>query len=163
MTAAAEKVPFQDFLTEHAEAVGAYLGALVDPDSVEDCAQETFVAALRAYPRFDGGNGRAWVLKIARNKAVDYHRRRSRTAESLAGAPPVALEPGRDANDEIQTAVAQLPEARRSAVILRFGLDMRYREIGKALGCSEAAARQRVSEALRSLRNELTTEESGGS
>ena len=75
--------PFQAFLDEHAETVGAFLRGLVGPDDAEDCAQETFIAALGAYPRFDGRNGRAWVLTIARNKAIDHVRRSRVPAEGL--------------------------------------------------------------------------------
>ena len=48
----------------------------------------------------------------------------------------------------------ELPEGQRVAVALRFVADMRYRDIAAIAGCSEAAARQRVREALTTLREE---------
>ena len=45
-----------------------------------------------------------------------------------------------------------LPARQRAAVVLRFAVDLRYREVGEALGTSEEAARQNVHEALKKLR-----------
>ncbi len=49
--------------------------------------------------------------------------------------------------------MGRLPDKQRAAVVLRFALDLRYREIGMAIDCSEAAARRSVHEAIKSLRN----------
>jgi RNA polymerase sigma factor (sigma-70 family) len=147
--------PFQALLDEHREAVVIFLRGLVGPLEAEDCAQETFLAALRAFPRFDGRNPRAWILTIARNKATDSWRARRRRPESLTDrvADEVALGPAAEREDaEIWDAVSTLPDGQRSALVLRFAVDLRYRDIGETLGCSEAAARQRVTAALRALR-----------
>jgi RNA polymerase sigma factor (sigma-70 family) len=48
--------------------------------------------------------------------------------------------------------VAALPEKQRSALVLRYGLDLAHREIGAVLGCSEAAARRSVHEGIAKLR-----------
>ena len=74
--------PFQAFLDEHLEPVGAFLRGMVGPNDAEDCLQETFLAALRAYPRAEPRNLRAWVLTIARRKAIDHHRSRARPGRS---------------------------------------------------------------------------------
>ena len=52
----------------------------------------------------------------------------------------------------IWAAVGELPERQRAAVVLRFALDLRFREVGEAMGCSEEAARRSVHEAMKSLR-----------
>jgi len=161
---AARPQPFQAFLDEHREPVLAFLRGMVGAVEAEDCLQETFLAALRAYPRFDGRHPRAWIMTIARRKAIDSARERARRPEPLA-AVELALdgaEPGRGMSSddaEVWQAVAALPEGQRAAVLLRFAVDLRYREVGEALGCSEEAARQRVSEALRSVRGEITARE----
>ncbi|MET0127129.1 MAG: sigma factor, partial [Solirubrobacterales bacterium] len=56
-----------------------FLRAMVGPHDAEDAFQETFVAALRAYDRMD--HPRAWVMTIARRKAIDLHRARRRRPE----------------------------------------------------------------------------------
>ena len=153
--------PFQAFLDEHHEPVLAFLRGMVGPQEADDCLQETFLAALRAYPRADARNLRAWVLTIARRKAIDHERGRSRRADpvadpaELAGGAIDGRMPGMSERDgEIWTAVGSLPEGQRAAVLLRFAVDLRYRDIGRALGCSEQAARQRVREGLGRLRTE---------
>ena len=73
--------PFQAFFDSHRDEVLGFLSALVGPNEADDCFQETFVAALRAYPRLRAdSNLRAWVLTIARRKAIDHHRARGRRA-----------------------------------------------------------------------------------
>src|SRR3954471_16999851 len=75
------KPPFQRFLDQHREPVLAFLRALVGPVEADDCFQETFLAAMRGYDRMDGRHPRAWVMTIARSKAIDHHRARSRRPE----------------------------------------------------------------------------------
>src|SRR5947208_767265 len=160
--------PFQALIDEHREPVLAFLRGIVGPTDADDCLQETFLSALRAYPPADAGNLRGWVFRIALNKAIDHHRAR-RAAPTAAGEPerleaaiadvaPAWLG-GRRGGDgaprdaEIWSAVAELPEGQRAAVILRFAVDLRYGEIGTALECSEDAARRRVHDGLRNLRS----------
>ncbi len=153
--------PFQALIEAHARSVAAFLRGMLSPDDVDDALQETMLAALRAYPDFDGRNPRAWLLTIARRKAIDAHRARSRRPEALAEPDAIAAdggdEKGRDS--ALWNRVAALPPKQRSAVVLRFALDLRYRDVGAALGCSEAAARRSVHEAVRTLRAGQPTDE----
>jgi RNA polymerase sigma factor (sigma-70 family) len=140
--------PFQRFLDLHSEDVWRLLRAAVGAQAAEDCYQETFLAALRAYPRLrPGSNLRAWVLTIAHRKAIDHHRRR-RTVP-LEAVPESAT---RAADGTIWSAVRQLPERQRAAVLLRFMGDLSHREIAGAIGCSEEAARRSLHEGLKRLR-----------
>jgi len=137
-----------------------FLVATVGPQDAEDCFQETFLAALRAYPRLKhGDNLRAWLLTIAHRKAIDHHRARARRPGPVAEVPEKAaaahislngVEPG------LWRVVAELPPKQRSALALRFAADMPYRDIGAAIDCSEEAARRNVHEGLEKLRKELT-------
>jgi len=136
-----------------------FLRAMVGPDAADDCFQETFLAALRAYPRADGRNLRAWVLTIARRKAIDHHRARARRPEPVAEPE---LPASADAVDglgggEVWARAAELSAGQRAALALRFAADLPYREIGAALGTSEAAARRRVHDGLETLRTRLDT------
>jgi RNA polymerase sigma factor (sigma-70 family) len=122
----------------------------------EDCFQETFIAALGAYPRLRAdSNVRAWVLTIAHRKALDAHRGRARRA--LPVADPAAVD-GRaqsapHAPDEaLWEAVHELPDRQRSAVVLRYVADLPHRDIAAAIGCSEEAARRSLHEGLTTLR-----------
>jgi RNA polymerase sigma factor (sigma-70 family) len=148
--------PFQRFLDGHREVVWRFLVAAVGTDEAEDCFQETFIAALRAYPRLRAGsNLRAWVLTIAHRKALDAHRARSRRALPMA---EVAAVDGRQAAETafadaaLWEAVQALPARQRSAVVLRYVADLPHRDIASAIGCSEEAARRSLHDGLTKLR-----------
>jgi RNA polymerase sigma factor (sigma-70 family) len=156
--------PFQELLDEHGRDVLGFLVASVGPHDAEDCFQETFIAALRAYPKLDhADNLRGWLLTIAHRKAIDHHRGGSRRAVPVGSAEEVgggiAVEDrsiqaaGEDG--EIWGMVSTLPPKQRSAVVLRFATDMGYGKIGEMLDCSEEAARRNVHEGLQKLRGEL--------
>lgn len=155
--------PFQAFLDEHRDPVLSFLRAMVGPNDADDVFQETFISALRAYRRMDGRHPRAWVLTIARRKAVDHHRARARRplphpeVADLAGTTP-GPEVG-EGDGAVWAAVAELSVAQRAAIALRFAADLSYREIGATLGCSEEAARRRVHDGLAALRATTTTDE----
>jgi len=147
--------PFQDLLDRHADDVLGFLVAAVGPQDAEDCFQETFLSALRAYPRFgEGGNLRGWLLTIAHRKAIDHHRARSRRAKPVGDAPEVAVE-DRGPSTGIWAAVAGLPPKQRTAVALRFACDLPHSEIAAAIGSSEQAARRSLHEGIKKLRKEL--------
>ncbi|HWJ51162.1 MAG TPA: sigma-70 family RNA polymerase sigma factor [Solirubrobacteraceae bacterium] len=152
--------PFQRFLDSERDVVWRFLVASVGRSEADDCFQETFISALRAYPRLrSDSNLRAWVLTIAHRKALDAHRGRARRA--LPVAEPAAVQndattsmPEHDG--ELWDAVGELPERQRSAVTLRFMADLPHREIAAAIGCSEDAARRSLHEGLAKLRKAVT-------
>ena len=149
--------PFQVLIDSHAEAVHRFLVASVGTGEADDCFQETFIAALRAYPRLRAdSNVRAWLFAVARSKAMDAHRGRQRRPVPVADVPePVARTSAGDRVDgdgELWSAVRELPEKQRAAVVLRFACDLSHREIGRALDCSDAAARRSVHEGIKRLR-----------
>jgi RNA polymerase sigma factor (sigma-70 family) len=151
--------PFQALLERYQGDVLGFLIASVGPNDAEDCFQETFLAALRAYPRLeDDRNLRGWLLTIAHRKAIDHHRARGRRATPVGDAPEVADPRAERAQREgsgIWRLVAVLPPKQRAAVALRFACDLPHREIAAALGTSEEAARRNVHEGIKRLRLEL--------
>jgi RNA polymerase sigma factor (sigma-70 family) len=146
--------PFQQFLDAHRDVVFRFLVAMVGPDEAEDCFQETFVSALRAYPRLgERSNLRAWVLTIAHRKAIDALRARKRRPLPVEEVPErPSGEPSLNGRSEVWTAARELPGKQREALLYRFAADLPYSDVADVLGCSEEAARQRVSEGLRNLR-----------
>lgn len=149
--------PFQTVLDEHSAAVMAILQGAVGREGAEDCFQETFLAALRAYPKLsDARNLRGWLLTIAHRKAIDHHRARGRDPVPVAEVAEVAVEDGIPvADEELWEAVGALPPKQRAAVALRYGSDLPHAEIAAALGCSPEAARRSLHEGLKRLRKEL--------
>ena len=147
--------PFQILIDEHAGEVMAVLRGAVGRDGAEDCFQETFLAALRAYPKLRvADNLRGWLLTIAHRKAIDHHRARGRQPLPVAEVTEVAVEdPVPD--DGIWAVVGALPPKQRAAVTLRYASDLPHAEIAAALGCSPEAARRSLHEGLKKLRKEL--------
>ncbi len=148
--------PFQRFLDSHRDAVWRFLVSSVGQGEAEDCFQETFISALRAYPRLrSDSNLRAWVLTIAHRKALDAYRGRARralpVAEPAAADERVSPFPTRR-DDSLWEAVDKLPARQRSAVVLRYVADLPHRDIAAAIGCSEEAARRSLHEGLTRLR-----------
>ena len=129
--------PFQRFLDDHRDVVWRFLVSSVGPVEAEDCFQETFIAALRAYPRLRAdSNLRAWVLTIAHRKSLDAHRARARRALPIEDPAAVdgraaASAPARD--ETLWSAVEELPARQRSAVVLRYVADLPHRDIAAAL------------------------------
>ena len=150
--------PFEAFLEEHRTVVYRMLHAMVGPQAAEDCFQETFLSALRAYPRLGrDANLRAWVLRIATNKAFDHLRASKRRAIPVADLPERPVEPPDvDGEPELWRAVRELPPLQRAAVVQRYVFDLTYAEVGTVLGCSEEAARANAYEGRRKLKRAMT-------
>jgi RNA polymerase sigma factor (sigma-70 family) len=152
MTAAVP--PFETFYEAHKTEVLRFLVRRLGRDRAEDAFQETFLKALRAYPKLEHGDHlRAWVLTIASRIVLDDVRRRKPHGE----LPELTTEETwRPAFEELAPLTEGLPPKERAAVVLRYGYDLGYDEIGAALGSTEAAARQAASAGVRRLRKEST-------
>jgi RNA polymerase sigma factor (sigma-70 family) len=148
--------PFQALLEEHRGDVYRFLVATAGRSEADDAFQETWIAALRAYPRLRrADNLRAWVFRIAQNKSIDAHRARGRRAIPVA-ALPERPEPRPDEDPELWERLRELPTKQRTAVFCRSVLGMDYGELAVLLESSEDAARRNVHEGLKRLREELT-------
>ena len=147
--------PFQRFLDAHRDAVWRFLVAAVGRDAADDCFQETFMAALRAYPRTRVESPRAWVLTIAHRKALDTYRSRMRHAVPVEEVPEVAHHDPELPDGELWAQVRALPRKQRGAITLRYAADLSHAEIAAALACSEEAARRSLHEGLKKLRKEV--------
>jgi RNA polymerase sigma factor (sigma-70 family) len=157
-----KRPPFQALLDEHRVDVYRFCIASAGPGEADDCFQETWMAALRAYPKLRRPDDvRAWLLRIAQNKAIDLHRSRSRRplpTDTLPDKAVAASEAGASANGEpeLWAALRGLPPKQRSAVFCRTVLGMPYPELAHVLDSSEEAARRNVFEGLKRLREEWT-------
>jgi RNA polymerase sigma factor (sigma-70 family) len=153
--------PFQAVLDQHGDDVYRFLVGAIGLPEADDCFQETFLAALRAYPKLrDAGNLRAWLFTIAHNKVVDAARAGRRHPEPMGDATDVAdvldarhaRGPAEGSLFDLWDSVRDLPPKQRIAVAHRFINDLAYRDIGELMGTTEEAARRNVHEALKRLR-----------
>jgi RNA polymerase sigma factor (sigma-70 family) len=145
--------PFQDLLDRHRTLVYRFCRAAVGPGEADDVFQETFLAALRAYPRLrDGEHLDRWLLRIASRKAIDHHRARGRRPIPSDDLPEWPAAAGRDADDELWAAVAALPPRQRVAVVHRHVLDRPYAEIAELMDATEETVRANVYQGIKRLR-----------
>jgi RNA polymerase sigma factor (sigma-70 family) len=157
--------PFERFYLAHRDEVLGYLRRLLG-QRAEDAWQETFLRALRAYGRLEHGRHlRAWVFTIATNVAMDELRRarpgRELPLDELADGGPGGGDLSRPAFRELEHLTGGLPPTERAAVVLHYGYDLPYAEIGAALGSSEEAARAAASSGVRRLRRSLAPTAAG--
>jgi RNA polymerase sigma factor (sigma-70 family) len=149
--------PFQALLDEHRADIYRFCVATVGPSDADDCFQETWISALKAYPNLRrADNLRAWLFRIAQNKSIDAHRSRGRRAVPVAAVPERPTSSPTDADPELWERVRDLPTKQRTAVFCRSVLGMPYAELAVLLESSEDAARRNVHEGLKRLKEELS-------
>ena len=141
----------------------ARLGA---PADAEDAVAETFLAALKALPRFrwQGVPFEAWLFRIAASKVEDLVRRRQRAAVPIdaAGIDPMdeAADPGHrvdraEQQAELAAALDGLPATQRDVLVLRFLLGHSVQEVADLIGRTEGAVKQLQMRALANLRKRV--------
>jgi RNA polymerase sigma-70 factor (ECF subfamily) len=133
----------------------------------EDLTEQTFLQAYRHFERAlaesAGRPLRPWLIRIVHNLAANYFRDRSRRPQTnLDDAGPLPerhgteeLVEGREELRNVLAGVTALPEDRKSALIMRFALDMDNREIARALGRTEGATKVLIHRAIRQLEEGL--------
>jgi RNA polymerase sigma-70 factor, ECF subfamily len=136
----------------------------------EDLTEQTFLQAYRHFERAvresNGRPLRPWLIRIAHNLAANYYRDRSRRPQTNLEDAGVISEPhpteelveGREEVKEVLAGVAELPDDRREALIMRFALGMENKEIARALGRSEGATKVLIHRAIRQLEEGLMQE-----
>lgn len=145
--------PFQEFLEANRRTVHRFLRVAVGPHDADDVFQETFIAALRAYPRLRNGELLdRWILRIASRKAIDHHRAGTRRPIPTDRLPESgAMATGED-DGALWAAVRSLPPRQRVAVVHRHVLDRPYGEIADLMGSTEETARANVYQGIKRLR-----------
>jgi RNA polymerase sigma-70 factor, ECF subfamily len=144
---------------------------VADPNLAEEVAQDTFVALWRRPGAFDSERGslQAFLLGVARNKAVDLVRREEslrRRRESLIAEAASNTEATDeqlaevDDREEVRRALGELSEVQREAVVLAYFGGRTYREVAVELEIPEGTAKTRLRDGLIKLRELLASYES---
>jgi RNA polymerase sigma-70 factor, ECF subfamily len=143
---------------------GTLAAMLRDRTAAEDCVQETYLRAFRAWPRWkaDAPVG-AWLHRIAINVAVSYRRKeRLREVAELVrrlGAP-TPVDPAEAAQTpELLRELRALPPKQAAALVLRHVHGYTSREIALALGVPERTIASRLMAARSQLRARLGSRE----
>jgi RNA polymerase sigma-70 factor (ECF subfamily) len=132
--------------------------AVGESEMARDLTQEVFVRVSRtAIPAASDGEVRAWLFKIARNLAIDYHRERLRRPEPSELKDEAARSPSQDVDLAVNEALGALGDLDRDVFLMREVAGLGYEEIGKACGLTPDAARSRIHRARLQLRKDLAS------
>ena len=144
---------------------------LNEPSLAEEVAQDTFLAFWRRPGAFDPARGslQAFLLGVARNKAIDLVRREEslrRTREALSIQEQVASTEtspaeGFDERQEVKAALQQLSQVQREALVLAYFGGRTYREVAAELGIPEGTAKTRLRDGLNKLREVMAGSTAG--
>ena len=163
------KTDFEMLAADHSRDIYVYLWRMLsNTQDAEDCLQDTFLRAYKAYKRLDEqANTRAWLYKIATNVARTHLKKRGRNASRTSDLDPQLV--GQNANldinldntlqlQQVNMAVQALPEKQRAALMMRKYQELSYPEIATALKTSEESARANVYQALKKLRKQFAAQ-----
>lgn len=148
-------------------------------DEARDLCQEAFLRAFRGLGRFKGeAKFSSWLYRITLNLCRDFLRRERRSplipapdgvdpvalAGSRADAPPIEdVVARRDLGRAVAKVMARLPEAQRTAIVLKEYHGMTFQEIADLQGCPLSTVKTRLYQGLSVLRRELANDGASGS
>jgi RNA polymerase sigma-70 factor, ECF subfamily len=139
--------------------VYGYVRSIVrDEKEAEDLTQHVFLKLITAICKYDdrGVPFSAWLLRLARNAALDHLRRRRATpAEEVFGADSHIDEDALDRASSLRAALDSLPEEQRNVVVMRHVIGLTPPEIAAQLGRSESSIHGLHHRGRRALQQEL--------
>ena len=130
----------------------------------EELHQQTWLSVLENVKRFDstsGGGFKAWLFRIATNKANDHWRSSGREWAAKDGLRLVSEEHAPEAGaglaateqqEKLKAAIDQLPEAQKQVLLLRYYSGLKFVEIAQMLGCPLNTALGRMHKAMLKLK-----------
>ncbi len=143
----------------YSENVYGYVRSIVrDEKEAEDLTQHVFLKLITAICKYDdrGIPFSGWLLRMARNVALDHlRRRRAIPTEEVFGADTHVDETSLDRARSLRTALDALPEEQRNVVVLRHVIGLTPLEIAAQLGRSESSVHGLHHRGRRALRQEL--------
>jgi RNA polymerase sigma-70 factor (ECF subfamily) len=159
---------FAQLYEEHFDRIYRYLALRIGNEmEAEDMTQQVFLNALQSISsfRWKGIPFSAWLYRIAHNQAVDYLRRKKRTAvpldESLATSdnPPQRVAERKLDIEQLLQATKKLTEAQREVISLRFTSELSIAEVARVMGRSQGAVKALQHSAIVALRKVLLVTE----
>ena len=156
--AAGDQRAFAELHARYAGMVHAILLARLSPSEAEDQVQEVFLAAWKKLAQLDDAAGfGAWLAAIARNRAVDCHRRR-RPTEALRDSMPDDGQPSSSDVAEarrVLDAIRTLPDAYQETMVMRLCEGMSGPEIAAVTGLEPGSVRINLHRGMKLLRDKL--------
>jgi len=141
-------------VAEHGATVLRVCRAVLGPADADDAWSETFLAALKAYPRLPGdANVEAWLVTIAHRKAIDITRAAARRAVPVADVPePPNPQRAGGRDIDLAGALAALPRRQREAIAYHYLAGLPYQDVAAITGGSTDAARRAAADGIARLR-----------
>jgi len=148
------------------------------PETAEDIVQDAYVRALASFDAYRGGDPRAWILMIVRNRFYDWARERKLKATAPLSAvgddgeddfdywdpdqqtPEDALA-RKDEAASVQSMVDGLPPRLREVIVLKEMEDLSYRQIAEITGAPMGTVMSRLSRARALLAETWTRRQEG--
>src|SRR5262245_31711949 len=159
---AGDEAAFVELVERYQPRLRYYLRKMLrDVQGAEDALQDVWLDVFRAVARLaDAGAFRAWLYRIARDRALREHRKRRpppRPLQEVDAPDGRAEEPPFTAEDveRIHAALEEVSAEHREVLVLRFVEGMTYEEIARVVGCQVGTVRSRLHYAKRVLRGVL--------
>ena len=159
---------FNRLVAIHQNAVYGFSMSLTrQPSVADDVTQETFISAFRSISKMRGDNVRAWLLRIARNKAYDYFRRQKRRRESSVdeedavfkdrlasdNPSPVDVAMNSELRDALEHCVGALSHEHREVVVLIDVQGRSYDDASDVCGVNIGTVKSRLNRARHRVRD----------
>lgn len=131
------------------------------PDAAADLVQDALERTLAAWPRVkqrDDPEGYVRRTMVNRNVSIWRKQRRERIVEEVPDQPAVSDDGLPD--EELQSALADLPRRQRAVLLLRFAEDLSEQQVANLMGCSVGTVKSQTHKALAKLRTRLDREKS---
>jgi RNA polymerase sigma-70 factor, ECF subfamily len=135
-----------------------YVRSIVrDEHEAEDVTQHVFAKLMTSVVKYDdrGGPFPAWLLRLARNVAVDHLRANRLTPTETVINPDAASRADSDRTDSVRVALASLPSQQREVVLLRHLVGLTPTEIAARMGRSKSSVHSLHHRGRRTLQREL--------
>ncbi len=150
-------------------ALMRYLQRLAGSEHLaEELHQQTWASVLEHLDRFDaatgGGGFKAWLFRIATNKANDHWRSRGREKSAHEGLRLISEETapeagfrleGTEQQEKLRKAIDSLPESQKQVLLLRYYSNLKFVEIAEMLGCPLNTALGRMHKAMIRLKQAM--------
>jgi RNA polymerase sigma-70 factor, ECF subfamily len=146
------------YLSEKDSVYGYVLSFVRDPHEAEDLTQHVFLKLISVIPKYQAREVpfTAWLLRVARNVALDHLRqRRPLLREDVYEPSREADDSGRDRRWGLEQALSALPQEQREVVVLRHLVGLSPGEIAERMGRSESSVRGLHHRGRQAMRREL--------
>ena len=168
MAKAGDVDAFNRLVALHQDAVYGFSLSLTRQHALaDDVTQETFISAFRSIAKMRGSNFRAWLLRIARNKAYDHFRRQNRRQESSVddedsafrerltsdNPSPADVAINSELRDALEHCVGALSHEHTEVIVLIDVQGQSYDDASAVIGVGIGTIKSRLNRARRRVRD----------